>query len=216
MATWRKEYSRYQKYFLNVVSLYKRRQDLRMFLEIILSLVTISFFALFAIRPTFVTVSDLLNQIRTKEDILAQMETKIRNLTQAQINFNAQSQRLALLETAIPDSPSPESFIRQVEGVSRRDGVSVLGATTGEVTLTGTQGKTKADEELEALPEGADGVVVSVTTTGNYENLVAYLSEFESLRRPLWLDLFSLNLVDSDEGARIILSITGRAPYFKQ
>ena len=34
----RKDYLRYKSYFLNIVSLYKRKEDLRMFLEIMLSL----------------------------------------------------------------------------------------------------------------------------------------------------------------------------------
>ena len=35
---WRKDYLRYRSYFLNIVSVYKQRRDLKAFLELILTL----------------------------------------------------------------------------------------------------------------------------------------------------------------------------------
>ncbi len=76
---WRKDYLRYRSYFLNVLNLYKRKEDLRMFLEIMLSLSAISFFSIFALRPTFLTIATLLKEINAKKGTIITMDTKIKN-----------------------------------------------------------------------------------------------------------------------------------------
>ncbi|MCK4588646.1 hypothetical protein KAT60_02400, partial [Candidatus Woesebacteria bacterium] len=81
---WRRGYLRYKSYFLNVIVVYKRRKDLRMFLEITLSLVTISFFAVFALKPTLLTIAELTKEIKTKEETVAKMDEKIQNLERGQ------------------------------------------------------------------------------------------------------------------------------------
>ncbi|MEJ2441504.1 MAG: hypothetical protein P8Y06_01110, partial [Patescibacteria group bacterium] len=77
---WRKDYLRYRSYFLNIVGVYKQRKDLRMFLELLLTLVTVSFFAAFALRPTLLTIIELLKEIDTKEETLTKMSTKIQEI----------------------------------------------------------------------------------------------------------------------------------------
>ncbi|MDP1710294.1 MAG: hypothetical protein Q8L28_01635, partial [bacterium] len=85
---WRKEYSRYKEYFLNVVNLYKQRADLRVFLEIILSLTTITIFAIFALKPTAVTIIGLVNEIKDKENSLSGLNQKINDLKTARNIYN--------------------------------------------------------------------------------------------------------------------------------
>ena len=77
---WRSNYLRYRSFFLNIYNVYKRRPDLKMFMEILLSLGTISFFAAFALRPTALTIVDLLEQIDEKETTIEKMDQKIQNL----------------------------------------------------------------------------------------------------------------------------------------
>ena len=78
--SWRREYLRYKSYFLNVMGRYKERADVKVYLEILLSLATISVFAIFALRPTILTIAGLLKEIETKKETLAKMDEKISNL----------------------------------------------------------------------------------------------------------------------------------------
>jgi hypothetical protein len=111
---WRKDYLRYRSYFLNIVNVYKQRRDVKAFLELILTLVTISFFALFALKPTLLTIIELLREIEAKEETVEKMDTKIQNLQQAQTLYIQEAARIKLLETAIPDKPAPDLFVRQI------------------------------------------------------------------------------------------------------
>lgn len=211
------QYTRYQKYFFDIVSLYKKRQDLRLFLEILLSLTAISFFGLFAIRPTFVTIGSLLNQIRSKEELLAQMETKITNLESAQAVYSRELPRISLLDSAIPEAPTPESYVRQLEGLASANNVSLQGLTIGETTLLGRGEIIREDEDVTALPEGAKGISVTMTAAGSYADLASFLTNLENLRRPVLIDVLSFNRLsfeslDSGEFG-LVINIAGRVPY---
>lgn len=215
MADWRKDYSLYRRYFFDIVSLYKRRQDLRAFLEILLSIGTIAAFIMFAIRPTVITISDLLTQLREKEEIIVQMDTKIRNLQTAQNILSERAFPISLLTTAVPDSPTPEAQMRQIEAIAKNNNISVLGMTTSEVVVIGETPTKKEDPALKKVPAGTKTFIISGTFTGDYLSLVNFLTETENLRRPIVLDTVTFNSIDSEGGKRIVLSLTGRVPFAK-
>ena len=216
MADWRVNYTQYRRYFFDIVSLYKRRQDLRAFLEIILSIGTITLFVALAVRPTVTTISQLLTDIKTKEDTIAQMDTKIRSLGTAQNLVTQYAGQIALLETAIPDGPTPESIMKQIEGLAQKNNVSVLGSSVSNVTIIGQYPETKENEFQISTPEGAIFFVFSGTLEGDFPLLINFLSDLENLRRPLILDGVSITTVASQDTKRIVLSVTGRAPFLKQ
>lgn len=215
MADWRKDYSLYRRYFFDIVSLYKRRQDLRSFLEILLSIGTISAFILFAIRPTVVTISELLTTLKAKEDTAAQMDTKINNLKTAQGLLSQNAFPVSLLSTAIPTNPSPETALRQIEAMANRNNVAVLGMNTSEVVILGDTPTKKEDPALKKIPEPAKSFSVSGTFTGTYEALSSFMTDIESARRPIVIDTLVFNAVDAEGGKRIVLSLTGRIPFSK-
>jgi hypothetical protein len=207
---WRKEYNRFRKYYSDIVSLYQQKQSFQTFLEIFLSLTTIIAFTLLALRPTVLTISQLLTEIREKEGLVSQMDEKISALQQAQGILVQESVNLARLNTAIPDSPTPETYIRQAEGVAKANNVQILGLSAGEATFLGqTQEKRKSSEE--ALPGGAEGIAVSTSVSGDYPSLASFLSSLENLLRPIFVD----NLSISSTEETIVLVIGGQIPFLR-
>jgi Tfp pilus assembly protein PilO len=213
---WRRGYLRYKSYFLNVITVYKRRKDLRMFLEIILSLVTISFFAVFALKPTLLTIAELTKEIKTKEETVAKMDEKIQNLERGQQIYTQEQTRISFLKDAIPSTPVPDSFVRQIEGATTKHPISILGMSIGEVTLIGEEKAQRKSEGLEALPGGARGVAFSISATSSYLDLAAFLSTLQNLRRPVKIDAATINSSETDIGKFIVLVITGRTPYLRE
>ncbi len=213
---WRRGYLRYKSYFLNVIVVYKRRKDLRMFLEIILSLATISFFAVFALKPTFLTIAELTKEIKTKEETVAKMDEKIQNLERGQQIYTQEQTKISLLKDTIPSAPVPDSFVRQIEGVTTKHPVTILGMSIGEVILVGEEKVQKRGKELEALPGGARGVTFSISATSSYLDLAAFLSTLQNLRRPVKIDATTINSSETDIGKFIVLVITGRTPYLRE
>ena len=214
---WRKEYTRYKDYFLNIVAIYKQKQDLKMFMEILLSLATVSFFAVFALKPTLVTIAGLAKEINSKEETVAKLDTKIQNLTTAQTILDQELTRLPLIEEAVPQAPSPETFVRQIEGLAVKNSVSLLGISIGQVTLLGeSKGPKKADTGLAPLPEEAKGVSFSLSIAGEYSRLAAFIADLEKLRRPIAVDSTGISTSETDEGKVLVVLVSGRVPYITQ
>lgn len=210
---WRKEYFRYKEYFLNILNIYKQKEDLRMFLEILLSLATISFFATFALRPTLVTIATLVKDIKSKEEIVAKLDTKIQNLTTAEALLQSEISRVPFIENSVPNSPSPETFVRQLEGLAAKNGVNLLGISIGQVTLRGETQTKPAEEGLAPLPESALAVSFSLSVSGNYLELLSFLSDLEKLRRPLAIDTTGITSSQTGEGKVLVILVSGRTPY---
>ena len=133
--SWRKNYLRYKTYFLNVVARYKEREDVKVYLEILLSLLTISVFAVFALRPTLITIAQLIKDIQGKKETVAKMDEKIGKINKAKVLYDSEKERIALLDTAIPAKPQAEVFIRQIEGLVGKDNTLLDSFQTGKVVL---------------------------------------------------------------------------------
>ncbi|MBL7036351.1 type 4a pilus biogenesis protein PilO [Candidatus Microgenomates bacterium] len=208
---WRKNYTRYKSYFLDISRVYKSRPDLKSFLEIILSLVTILIFALFAIKPTILTIIELTQEIKNKEDVVLKLDQKITNLKNASIIMEQFATTLPLIKQSVPDTANIDGAIGQVQGVAVESGVEILGISSSGITLLGSVDKKNTKQEN--LPQDAGEIPVTVSVTGNYQNLQFFLSSIEKLRRPIKIDSFSINSSQTEEGNILVMVITGRFPY---
>ena len=91
---WKKNYVRYRSYFLDIAGRYKERTDIRVYLEILLSLTTISIFSIFALRPTLLTIGGLIKDIEAKKATLVKMDEKMKNLSQAQNLYDQEREKI--------------------------------------------------------------------------------------------------------------------------
>jgi hypothetical protein len=215
---WRKEYIRYKSYFLNISRIYKEREDLKIFLEIILSLVAISFFGLFAIRPTFLTIAQLIKDIKNKEETIVKMDLKIGNLQTAQKVLEEEAGKISVLDSSIPTIPQPDIFVRQIEGLALENSVKIMGIAINGIVIKGNQtpNTDQKSNEVSPLPDGANGMGFSLSTTGNYQNLVSFIEKCQLLRIPVKIDIWGINLSKTEGGNILSLIITGRVPYLGQ
>ncbi len=209
-----KSYFRGQQYLFNLMALYKRRPDLKAFLELLLSIVTIGLFSIFAIKPTALTISNLLTEISQKQETIKQMDTKIQNLQQAQSILSTQQQKIALLSDAVPNSPSLGQYVRQVEGVIKKDGVVTQNLGSDQITLAGKSSTLAGPpDQRKPLPQGSSGIGVSISVAGNYTSISSFLADIELLRRPLVFDNLNFTTTEIDNVKNLYLTIGGRAPY---
>ncbi|MEK7061278.1 MAG: hypothetical protein AAB954_01305 [Patescibacteria group bacterium] len=213
---WKKDYLQYKSYFSNILNLYKKKEDLRMFLEIMLSLVTISFFSVFAIRPTLLTISSLLKDINTKKEIITKMDIKIKNLQAAQGILSQESFRIPILNLAIPKSPIPQIFVHQIEGVASTSQVQILGVRIDETLLKGATSDKKVASKEDDFPADTSGMGFSVSMTGSFKNLFSFLKNLENLRSPIKIDILGMNLSKKEEGNILTLVVTGKVPYLEE
>lgn len=213
--TWRKRYLRYKSFFLNVFEHYRARRDIRAYLEILLSLATISVFAIFALRPTLLTIAELIGEIESKKETVTIMDEKIKNLTKAQTLYDTERRRVELLGTAIPRSPMPQNLVRQIEALSSKHLTTILTMSMEEAVLLGKE-KERKDEKLKSWPEGLGELALTVSNTADYLSLSNFLSDIESLRRPIKIDNLQFQPSETETGKILVLLVGGRTPYFKE
>jgi hypothetical protein len=219
---WRKNYLRYKSYFLNVAGQYRERTDVKVYLEILLSLATVTIFSVFALRPTLLTIAELIKEIETKNGTIAIIDSKIDDLSKAQRLTDQQKANIALLKIAIPQEPSPDIFARQVEVLTQKNQTPLSGFSLGKTTILGDTTSRPNTPQAQINESGiqSDQLTFSLQTKVNiaeYEKASALLGEIEKLRRPVGIGSFTFNAAeDKEEGEKILIfSITGFLPYLE-
>ncbi len=203
MAT--KPKTTYQKYLLDIAALYQTRPDIKAYLELLLSIFTITLFAIFAIRPTLVTVGTLLTEINAKKGTLQELTEKANNLAIAQNLLQEQRENIDLLNKAIPSSAEPESYVRQIEGIALKDNVVITSTKTGEIPLVTPQNQTQQ-------PSNSFEISISAKSP-SYKEISDFAKDVENLLRPASPQTVSEILNEAIESKDFILNYTAIIPY---
>jgi len=216
---WRKNYLRYKSYFLNITQSYEERTDVKVYLEILLSLVTISVFTIFALRPTLLTITKLLKEIETKKQTLTQINKKLQDVYSAQNVYDQNINHIRLLESAIPTNPSLDEAVRQIEGLLGVHEVEMTSLSMGKATLLGKETINRPGKE--SLPENAHGLSFTLglsASVENYPQIYNYLSNLEGLRRPVYVDLLTVSStkLQGEDETSLLFILDARLPYIEK
>lgn len=206
-GNWRQKYLRYKSYLLNTVDRYKERTDVKIYLEILLSLVTISVFSVFALRPTILTIAELIKEIEAKEELVAKLDNKIDTITKAQILYDRGRENIQLLKKAIPASPETDTLTYQLEGLVERNNLQAQVMSIGETTILGAA-NTNQDNSDSSIP-------FNIRLSGEYPTFYQFLDDIEKLSKPIRLQSTSIfSTEDKKTGERrLILTLKGQTPY---
>lgn len=194
-------YHRYQHYFIGAKALYKKKKT-RVYTSIILSILTVAFFGFFAIRPTLVTISGLLKEIKDKKAVVEQMDQKINNLTKAQINYSRIANELNLVGESLPQDPALPILIKQLESLARLSSVNLESIRYEKTNLQG-----------ELAKEESQATSFNIALTGSYQNLKQFLNSLDTLRRIISVESFAFNSKIEEEIQIMALTINAQAYY---
>lgn len=214
---WRTSYLRYKSYFLNVMARYRERSDIKAYLEILLSLFTISILSIFALRPTLITIGELIKEIESKRQTLKIMDEKIQNLSRAQTVFEKEKSRISLLEVAIPKEAQPKVFASQVQALSTRHEIEISGLSTGKGTILGASPQGNTPTQGQSQEVNANELEFSIDTKvllSQYVLLVNFLSDLQKLRIPVKIDSLRISTNQEQERKVLLMTIQGQLPYY--
>ncbi|MGB9707672.1 MAG: type 4a pilus biogenesis protein PilO [Microgenomates group bacterium] len=197
---WQTEFHRYSRYFVDVGRFYRQKKA-RVYTEIVLSILTTAFFLFFAIKPTLVTIAGLVKEIKDKRLVTQKLEEKINSLNAAQKEYFSVQGDLYLVDQALPEDSQIASFVRQLEALAFRAGVSVGAIQYSPVSLKGGSNESKPLE-----------VDFKIVLQGNYQNLKNFLLSLNNFRRVIHLDGFGFR-TGKEEGLN--LSVSGKAFFLK-
>jgi len=214
---WKNDYMRYKDFFLNVLQVYYAKPNIKIYLELILSLTTIIIFSIFAIKPTILTIIELNKEIQTKENTITEIKQKLIDLQKANDIMQNEAEKLARIETAIPSSATPENIILEMERLANKNSLQILNLSMSEVIIMGNEKlKKRGAETFEKLPLEADELPFTVSLSGSYQNLVLLISDIENQIRPVKIDSLTINTSTTEEGKVLILTVAVRLPFVKK
>lgn len=108
-----------------------------------LSLFTISFFGLFAIRPTLITAISLTKKVSDLRKLYVEYENKISSLIRAQSEYEQIRNEIPLIGQALPVNPSAGKLAKAVEKFAARENfvINQFQIDPVPITVPDTSGK---------------------------------------------------------------------------
>lgn len=212
---WRNNYLRYRTYFLNVTNQYRERGDIKAYLEILLSLITITIFSIFALRPTLLTIGELIKEVETKKETLAKIDSKIQNLSKAQLLYDRQRKNIYILNVAVPARATPEVFTQQLDAIAIKNGIKMtrINLDNGEILKTEIpRDRGSEKNQVQELPFSIEARI----DIDDFTKLVSLITDMENSRVITKINQLSLALEEEEEkfNKEIVLTIEGVTPYF--
>lgn len=170
------KYLRRSGYFYKNARRYASRKEVMISTYLIVSLFTVSFFAVVFIRPTAVTIAKLWREIQDKKVVYTQLEKKIRNLEEAQAIFTTIEKDLVYLDRALPASHDYSRFLREIEYLGFSHGLEITSARYDGVELYSSN---EASKEAKKIDEYS----YTLSVKGSFSQIYSFIADFERLDR---------------------------------
>lgn len=170
------EYQRYRQYVQDLIVEGIKKPAAVTSLALVATIFFTSALTIFALRPTLMTISSLVREIRDEKETIQALDNKVISLKQAQQALERITNRLYLLENAIPQSPSLEEFVKQIEITAAKNKIITLEFTQKDLVLKNSSPSAARKTNFSSIP-------VTITVGGSESSIRSFISDLESLER---------------------------------
>lgn len=194
--------SRYYTYIRPIT----KSKFVKTYSSLIFTLITVSIFSYYAIRPTVTTILSLQKSIAEQNQVLDTLKQKVNNLVEGKGNYdNIPHSVKAKLADLVPDNPALSGLIDSL----------TYAAQISEATISGLQFQPVVLENqsttLSKTPS-LNQVDFSLNVQGSFTNLMKLLAAVKRTDR--LVTITSINFAKPLDG-NLLMSITGKAYYLK-
>jgi len=223
MFDYKKRLVEYKKYYLKVRELSKEPLAQTSFV-LIASLLTVSFFGIFAIKPTLTTIADLLTEIKDKKEINQKLQAKIIALDRVETAYGQIKPKLGVVDKALPQKPEVAQLEQEIEYLIYKNNLLLTSAGFGSFVVVGEEGEDKKEETNKKLKEEAEqetlggevkGLPFNLVTGGSYENIKSFLEDLENLDRLVIIETATFSKDTDIKGAELQVTIRAEAFYLE-
>ena len=176
-------------------------------LELFLSIGAVIFFALFAIRPTLLTMSDLIKEIEDKRKLDQQLNQKIVALSSAQTEYLSLEPQLAVLDEAIPTSPQLLESLKILEKVASERRLVISTMSVSEIP----------DETAVTNPDrtlSRQTIAVKLIVEGEYLQIRQFIEDLRNTRRVFVVESVTFSTGEERGFKKLSAVLTIGIPYF--
>lgn len=194
-------YSRYFTYIKPVIKL----PIVKNYGSTIFTLLTITIFIFFAIKPTVETILVLQKKLANSEEVLQKVTQKANNLSLGKKNYDNLDQNIKnKIAATIPDTVQLKSVIQSLEQTAKIYEASISALQIQPLVID-----TKTDNQIGSISE----ISFTFNIEGDYKNLILLLRDLQTSSRLISIDSLSLSKIS--EGTGLIMSLSGKAYYIK-
>lgn len=200
---WQTEYHRYRRYFINIGRFYQQKKA-RVYTELVLSVFVTAFFLFFAIKPTVVTITGLIKEIKDRRAVAEKLEEKIKALSLAQGEYRTIQSDLYLVDQALPKDSRLPTLVKQIEALALKTGTNI---EIIQYSSVGLRGKFN--------PGKQEAAKFTMNLAGEYQNLKNFLLSLGSLRRVVTLESFGFK-DGRKEAQELTLTFSAKAFFLEE
>ncbi len=156
----------------------------RVSIELILSIIVVVFFAIFAIRPTLITMADLIKEIADKKELDQQMDLKLASLYTAQEQYEQYQAKFYLLDEAIPRQFDVVKSLKKFEKIAGEGELVINQISLAEVPDSIAEellNNNFEDYERDFLP-------INIEVVGYYLQIREFVEKIMDLRQVIIVD----------------------------
>lgn len=176
-------------------------------LELFLSILAVIFFAILAIRPTLLTMADLIKEIEDKQRLDSQLSQKIAALSSVQSQYLALENRLEVIYQAIPDAPEFEKSLKIIEKIASENNLVISSIQVPEIPK-------EIESDVSFRQKERQNIPLTIMVRGNYTDIRDLVEKMKNSRKTFVVDsvIFS---VSQERGNDILqATITAYIQYF--
>jgi len=178
----------------------------RVSLELGFSILAVIFFAIFAVKPTLQTMSELIKEIEDKRNLDEQLEQKIASLNTAQAQYQQFSSQFYLLNEAIPKTANLIEGLKIVEKIASDNGLVIKGISISAVPEEIIQSnESNAQREL---------LTFNVDLSGDYLKIRQFIEDLMNNRRMMLVDQVNFSLGNNRYQKDLSAIVRINLPYY--
>lgn len=186
----------------------------RVSLELFLTVITILFFAIVAIKPTLLTTADLVKEIEDKEELDKKLGQKMAALASAQLEYQMIEDKLDLIDQAIPNSAQLLFFLKTIEKICSEELVIIESMNMSKVPEepnldSVTQGKVPDFSTIEK-----DILSVRINLSGDYQGIRKVVERLRENRRLMLVEGITFNVFDNRGEKTLQAALAIDIPYY--
>lgn len=172
------------------------------YLTAILSLLSLSFFGVFAIKPTLTTAVSLNRDIQDLKVLNAQYEEKITSIIKAQSAYEQIRDDIPLFYATLPKTPLSTKVLIEEEKIATSSNVIIEQIQIDSIPISKLENQTTLQE-----------FNLTMVVTGDYIDTYNFINHLLKSQRIVSIDELNLEQQGSTTGGKLNVSLKGKSFY---
>ncbi len=196
-----------QKQFNQALTQFYAKPVAKVSLELFFSIITVIVFALFAIRPTLITMSDLIKEIDDKKALDNKLKQKIAELSTVQSIYLSNQDRWPVLDKAIPLTPQFDQAVLMIEKMASDHNLLIMSMNAKEVPP-------EPVKDVDFSQKSRTSRSISVGVIGDYASIRAFAEDLRNSQRMFVVESIVFSVTDQQGSKQLRAMFNVNIEYF--